>query len=149
MLTFCKQRTRPPDQCYSLLCKWPRQANQWICTRRVTTSTNLINDAKHSNIKITSHFPFHPVPVTTEGKVLTVVYALYGIPIFLWYTIKLGALFRVVVMRFLRNMADCCKATIDRMVDQKRSIKNEMSGLAITVTRPVLREEVCFNIPFT
>ena len=82
------------------------------------------------------------VPVTTEGKILTLVYALYGIPIFLWYIIKLGALFRVVVMRFLRNMADCCKATIDRIVDQKRSIKNEMSGLAITVTRPVLREEV-------
>ena len=58
-------------------------------------------------------------------------------------TIKLGALFRVVVMRLLRNMADCCKTTIDRIVDQKRSIKNEMSDLAITVTRPVLREEVC------
>ena len=72
------------------------------------------------------------------------IYALYGIPIFLWYIIKLGALFRVVVMRFLRNMADCCKTTFDRMLAEKnaKSVKNEMSGLAITVTRPVLREEI-------
>ena len=40
------------------------------------------------------------VPMTLEGKVLTLFYALYGIPVFMWYVVKLGALFRVLVMRF-------------------------------------------------
>jgi hypothetical protein len=30
------------------------------------------------------------------------VYALYGIPVFMWYIVKLGALFRVLVMRAFR-----------------------------------------------
>ncbi|TRY80153.1 hypothetical protein TCAL_05802 [Tigriopus californicus] len=37
------------------------------------------------------------VPVTLEGKLFTLVYALYGIPVFIWYVVKLGALFRVVL----------------------------------------------------
>ncbi len=44
------------------------------------------------------------VPVTTEGKVFTLAYALYGIPVFIWYIVKLGALFRVIVMRFVRHV---------------------------------------------
>ena len=39
------------------------------------------------------------VPVTQGGKIFTLAYSLYGIPIFIWYIVKLGALFRVLVMR--------------------------------------------------
>ena len=46
------------------------------------------------------------VPVTREGKIFTLAYALYGIPIFIWYIVKLGALFRVIVMRMVRHIYD-------------------------------------------
>ena len=44
------------------------------------------------------------VPVTLTGKICTILYALYGIPVFIWYIIKLGVLFRVLVMRFNRHI---------------------------------------------
>ena len=47
------------------------------------------------------------MPLTDEGKILTMFYALYGIPVFIWYIVKLGGLFRVVIMRLLRYIADC------------------------------------------
>ena len=46
------------------------------------------------------------VPTTLEGKLFTICYALYGIPIFIWYIVKLGALFRVVVMRLVNQVVD-------------------------------------------
>ena len=46
------------------------------------------------------------MPVTLEGKLFTLCYALYGIPIFIWYIVKLGALFRVVVMRLVNQVVD-------------------------------------------
>lgn len=39
------------------------------------------------------------MPVTLGGKLFTLIYALYGIPIFVWYIVKLGILFKIVVMR--------------------------------------------------
>ena len=45
------------------------------------------------------------VPVTFAGKVCTILYAMYGIPIFIWYIVKLGALFRVLVMRLINGIA--------------------------------------------
>ena len=47
------------------------------------------------------------MPLTDEGKILTMLYALYGIPVFIWYIVKLGGLFRVVLMRLLRYIWDC------------------------------------------
>ena len=47
------------------------------------------------------------MPLTDEGKILTMFYALYGIPVFIWYIVKLGGLFRVVLMRLLRYIWDC------------------------------------------
>ena len=65
------------------------------------------------------------VPITVNGKILTIVYALYGIPVFIWYIIKLGGLFRVMVMRLLRNIIDAillvfykCKNSIRRKQQQ-------------------------------
>ena len=45
------------------------------------------------------------MPVTFAGKVCTILYAMYGIPIFIWYIVKLGALFRVLVMRLINGIA--------------------------------------------
>ena len=39
------------------------------------------------------------VPLTLGGKIFTLVYALYGIPVFMWYIIMLGVLFRSIVAR--------------------------------------------------
>ncbi|XP_071749409.1 uncharacterized protein [Lepeophtheirus salmonis] len=41
------------------------------------------------------------IPLTLGGKIFTIIYALYGIPIFIWYIVKLGVLFRVLVMRLI------------------------------------------------
>lgn len=79
------------------------------------------------------------VAVTQEGKVLTIIYALYGIPIFMWYIIKLGALFRVVVMRFLRNFADCMKVTF-RSYFKKKKLEVGIQNLIFATTRPIMRE---------
>ena len=39
------------------------------------------------------------VPVTLGGRIFTLIYALYGIPVFMWYIIMLGVLFRSIVAR--------------------------------------------------
>ena len=47
------------------------------------------------------------VPVTTEGKVFTLAYAILGIPVFMWYIVKLGGLFRLLTMYIFSNMTSC------------------------------------------
>lgn len=47
------------------------------------------------------------VPVTTQGKVVTLAYAIIGIPIFMWYIVKLGGLFRLLTMYFFSNITHC------------------------------------------
>ena len=74
------------------------------------------------------------------GKIVTIIYALYGIPIFMWYIIKLGALFRVVVMRFLRNLADCLKFTFKSYFSRKKGVQMGLQTLVNATARPVLRE---------
>ena len=39
------------------------------------------------------------VPKTLEGKIFTLAYAMIGIPIFMWYIVKLGVLFRLLFMK--------------------------------------------------
>ena len=39
------------------------------------------------------------VPVTFWGKIFVLLYALWGIPVFLWYIIMLGVLLRSIVAR--------------------------------------------------
>lgn len=84
------------------------------------------------------------VPSTVEGKILTIFYALYGIPVFLWYIIKLGALFRVVVMRFLRNFADCWKFSFTSCFPRRdrKNLEAGMQNLVNTTARPIVK-----NIP--
>lgn len=47
------------------------------------------------------------VPVTTGGRVFTVAYALIGIPVFMWYIVKLGGLFRLLVMNAFGACINC------------------------------------------
>jgi hypothetical protein len=47
------------------------------------------------------------VPVTLGGKIFTLMYALYGIPVFMWYIVKLGVLFRSVVARMSTAVVMC------------------------------------------
>ena len=47
------------------------------------------------------------VPVTPEGKMLTLAYALFGIPIFFWYISKLGNLFRGLIMNIFSLVKLC------------------------------------------
>ncbi len=47
--------------------------------------------------------------MTLEGKIFTLMYALYGVPVFIWYIVKLGALFRVIVMRLFKNVWEFLK----------------------------------------
>ena len=47
------------------------------------------------------------VPVTPEGKLLTIVYGLFGIPIFFWYISKLGNLFRGLIMNMFSLVKLC------------------------------------------
>ena len=47
------------------------------------------------------------VPVTTWGKIFSLVYALIGIPIFMWYIVKLGGLFRVLAMKLIGAAINC------------------------------------------
>ena len=81
------------------------------------------------------------VPSTVEGKILTIFYALYGIPVFLWYIIKLGALFRVVVMRFLRNFADCWKFSFTSCFPRRdrKNLEAGMQNLVNTTARPIVK----------
>ena len=47
------------------------------------------------------------MPVTTEGKVFTLAYAILGIPVFMWYIVKLGGLFRLLTMYIFSNVTSC------------------------------------------
>jgi len=47
------------------------------------------------------------VPVTFWGKFFTLVYAFAGIPIFMWYIVKLGAVFRLVIMKIFFGFLIC------------------------------------------
>ncbi len=47
------------------------------------------------------------IPVTGWGKFFTVLYAFVGIPVFMWYIVKLGALFRLIVMKLFFWLLVC------------------------------------------
>ncbi len=47
------------------------------------------------------------IPVTGWGKLFTVLYAFVGIPVFMWYIVKLGALFRLIVMKIFFVVLVC------------------------------------------
>jgi hypothetical protein len=47
------------------------------------------------------------VPVTTEGKIFTLAYSLVGIPVFMWYIVKLGGLFRLLTMNLFSALKSC------------------------------------------
>ena len=42
-------------------------------------------------------------PVTFEGKLVTMIFAIIGIPINYWYIFKLGSLFAATVMTLVRS----------------------------------------------
>ena len=77
-----------------------------------------------------------------QGKIMTIIYALYGIPVFLWYIIKLGALFRVVVMRFLRNVADCWKFSVTSCFPRRdrKNLEAGMQNLVNATARPIVKD---------
>ncbi len=45
--------------------------------------------------------------MTSWGKLFTVLYAFVGIPVFMWYIVKLGALFRLVIMKLFYGLLVC------------------------------------------
>uniref|UniRef100_A0A0K2UQ99 Potassium channel domain-containing protein n=2 Tax=Lepeophtheirus salmonis TaxID=72036 RepID=A0A0K2UQ99_LEPSM len=47
------------------------------------------------------------VPMTTQGKIFTLIYATYGVPMFLWYIFKLGGLFRILVINAGYTVCRC------------------------------------------
>ncbi len=47
------------------------------------------------------------VPVTTGGKIFTLMYALVGVPVFMWYIVKLGGLFRLLVVHVFNSIKNC------------------------------------------
>ncbi|XP_059085511.1 potassium channel subfamily K member 13-like [Tigriopus californicus] len=75
------------------------------------------------------------VPVTLEGKLFTLVYALYGIPVFIWYVVKLGALFRVVVMRLIYQMADSVRFNCSS--PGRNRMRQQLKNVFVTVSGPV------------
>jgi hypothetical protein len=83
------------------------------------------------------------VPQTLGGKILTVIYALCGVPVFMWYIIKLGATFRVLVILFVRNFADCIKysyAAVSKTQERKQfRLQMQMQHVIATVSRPVIQ----------
>ena len=56
---------------------------------------------KHMNVLIIGYGNI--VPVTFEGKVVTLIFAIIGIPINYWYIFKLGSLFAATVMTLVRS----------------------------------------------
>ena len=44
---------------------------------------------------------------TIMGKAFAIGYALVGIPIFMWYIVKLGGLFRVIVIKIVAAAINC------------------------------------------
>ena len=91
----------------------------------------------------------HILPVTTSGKVLTLLYALYGIPVFMWYIIRLGALCRVVVKRFTRKMYQYLKYLWKKHFGKKRITIREygIEQLLLNITKPVLQVVGNVQIP--
>ena len=82
----------------------------------------------------------HILPVTLGGKLLTLFYALYGIPVFLWYIIKLGALCRVSVKRFLKKCYIYFKYLYLKHCKKPRQIKKYgIEQLMLNITKPVLQ----------
>ena len=41
------------------------------------------------------------------GKAFAIAYALVGIPIFMWYIVKLGGLFRVIAIKIVAAAINC------------------------------------------
>jgi hypothetical protein len=81
------------------------------------------------------------VPQTLGGKILTVIYALCGVPVFMWYIIKLGATFRVLVILFVRNFADCIKYSYAACskTQERKQFRLQMQHVIATVSRPVIQ----------
>ena len=50
--------------------------------------------------------------MTFWGKFFTILYALVGIPVFMWYIVKLGVVFRLVVMKVVCGLLLCFWYTI-------------------------------------
>ena len=55
------------------------------------------------------------VPLTPGGKIFTIAYALVGVPIFLWYIVKLGGVFRVFTMNIFSIVKACLWLLILRL----------------------------------
>ena len=82
----------------------------------------------------------HLFPVTIGGKILTIFYALYGIPVFLWYIIKLGVLVRVSVKRFFKKIYRYLKYMWLKNFKKVREIKPYgVEQLILNITKPVLQ----------
>ncbi|TRY80154.1 hypothetical protein TCAL_17392 [Tigriopus californicus] len=75
------------------------------------------------------------VPVTFWGKLFTLGYALVGIPIFMWYIVKLGGVFRLLVMKAIFWLLICiCPSPDDHdengdRFDRRRSTATRMKIL--------------------
>lgn len=75
------------------------------------------------------------VPVTFWGKLFTLGYALVGIPIFMWYIVKLGGVFRLLVMKAIFWILICiCPSPDDHdengdRFDRRRSTATRMKIL--------------------
>ena len=81
----------------------------------------------------------HILPVTSAGKILTILYAFYGIPVFMWYIIRLSALCRVVVKRFFRKTYQYLKYWWNKNFGKKRIIREYgIEQLLLNITKPVL-----------
>ena len=78
--------------------------------------------------------------MTLAGKIMTIVYALYGVPVFMWYIIKLGALFRVVVMAMVSSIYDLfifVRNYRQRQLQPNLLFRQELRNVISTVARPV------------
>lgn len=77
-------------------------AQAFITSVQTTTGNFMYNQSKVSNCDDSIVFTIgygDIVPVTFWGKLFTLGYALVGIPIFMWYIVKLGGVFRLLVMK--------------------------------------------------
>ncbi len=71
---------------------------------------------------------------------MTIVYALYGVPVFMWYIIKLGALFRVVVMSIINSVYDLfvlIREHRQRAAASHSLLQQQLRNVVATVARPV------------
>ena len=51
--------------------------------------------------------PLNTYSSTMWGKAFAIAYALVGIPIFMWYIVKLGGLFRVIAIKIVAAAINC------------------------------------------